>query len=90
MLEFVGYQVLDPVVAYGPARMSGQEGAAALEAVSRELGHATSPCGALVTRGGAGEIPESRWMPREYWPKSPRVFGDSSPPKTSWQNSSTP
>jgi NAD(P)H dehydrogenase (quinone) len=33
MLEFVGYQVIDPVVTYGPARMTEQERAAALETV---------------------------------------------------------
>lgn len=33
MLEFVGFQVLDPVVTYGPARMTDGERAAALEAV---------------------------------------------------------
>ncbi|MFD5538625.1 NAD(P)H-dependent oxidoreductase [Streptomyces sp. NPDC127079] len=37
MLEFVGYQVLDPVVTYGPARMSDQERAAALEAVGESV-----------------------------------------------------
>lgn len=37
MLEFVGYQVLDPVVTYGPARMTGQERAAALETVSESI-----------------------------------------------------
>lgn len=33
MLEFVGFQVLDPVVTYGPARMTDQERTAALDAV---------------------------------------------------------
>ncbi|MEW2398133.1 NAD(P)H-dependent oxidoreductase [Streptomyces sp. NPDC046862] len=33
MLEFVGFQVLDPVVTYGPARMTDQERTAALGAV---------------------------------------------------------
>ncbi|MEU1319163.1 NAD(P)H-dependent oxidoreductase [Streptomyces tibetensis] len=33
MLEFVGYQVLDPVITYGPARLTEQERAAALDAV---------------------------------------------------------
>ncbi|MCQ8194437.1 NAD(P)H-dependent oxidoreductase [Streptomyces rugosispiralis] len=37
MLEFVGYQVLDPVVTYGPAHMSDQERAAALETVSESV-----------------------------------------------------
>ncbi|WP_030750163.1 NAD(P)H-dependent oxidoreductase [Streptomyces sp. NRRL F-5135] len=37
MLEFVGYQVLDPVVTYGPARMTDQERAAALEAVRESV-----------------------------------------------------
>ncbi|MDJ0463768.1 NAD(P)H-dependent oxidoreductase [Streptomyces sp. H27-C3] len=35
MLEFVGYQVLDPVITYGPARMTDEERTAAL-AVVRE------------------------------------------------------
>ncbi|WEB38204.1 NAD(P)H-dependent oxidoreductase [Streptomyces yunnanensis] len=33
MLEFVGYQVLDPVVTYGPAHLTDQERATALDAV---------------------------------------------------------
>ncbi|MDX3312464.1 NAD(P)H-dependent oxidoreductase [Streptomyces sp. ME08-AFT2] len=33
MLEFVGFQVLNPVVTYGPARMTDQERTAALDAV---------------------------------------------------------
>ncbi|MFC9970801.1 NAD(P)H-dependent oxidoreductase [Spirillospora sp. NPDC127200] len=37
MLEFVGYRVLDPVVTYGPARMTDQERAAALDAVRESV-----------------------------------------------------
>jgi NAD(P)H dehydrogenase (quinone) len=37
MLEFVGYQVLDPVVTYGPARMTEQARAAALETVRESV-----------------------------------------------------
>ncbi|WP_306189681.1 MULTISPECIES: NAD(P)H-dependent oxidoreductase [unclassified Streptomyces] len=37
MLEFVGYQVLDPVVTYGPAHMTEQQRAAALDAVRRSV-----------------------------------------------------
>ncbi|MEV4002401.1 NAD(P)H-dependent oxidoreductase [Actinomadura sp. NPDC049753] len=37
MLEFVGYRVLDPVVTYGPAHMTDQERAAALEAVRESV-----------------------------------------------------
>jgi NAD(P)H dehydrogenase (quinone) len=33
MLEFVGYEVMGPVVTYGPAHMTGAERAAALDAV---------------------------------------------------------
>ncbi|GAB1332524.1 NAD(P)H-dependent oxidoreductase [Streptomyces sennicomposti] len=33
MLEFVGFRVLDPVITYGPARLTEQQRAAALEAV---------------------------------------------------------
>ncbi|MDQ0777564.1 NAD(P)H dehydrogenase (quinone) [Streptomyces aurantiacus] len=44
MLEFVGFQVLDPVVTYGPARMTPQERTAALNAVGESV--------ALVARAG--------------------------------------
>ena len=37
MLEFVGYQVLDPVITYGPAHMADQERAAALEMVKESI-----------------------------------------------------
>ncbi|MFD0385748.1 NAD(P)H-dependent oxidoreductase [Streptomyces stramineus] len=37
MLEFVGFQVLDPVVTYGLARMADQERVAALEAVRESV-----------------------------------------------------
>lgn len=37
MLEFVGYQVLDPVVTYGPAHMSDEERAAALDVVRESV-----------------------------------------------------
>ncbi|QKV90687.1 NAD(P)H-dependent oxidoreductase [Streptomyces sp. NA02950] len=37
MLEFVGFQVLDPVVTYGPAHMTGQQRTAALDAVRKSV-----------------------------------------------------
>lgn len=37
MLEFVGYQVLDPVVTYGPAHMTDQERSAALDTVRESV-----------------------------------------------------
>ncbi|MFI9612753.1 NAD(P)H-dependent oxidoreductase [Streptomyces sp. NPDC052023] len=37
MLEFVGYQVLDPVVTYGPARMTDVQRTAALDTVRRSV-----------------------------------------------------
>ncbi|MDO0930523.1 NAD(P)H-dependent oxidoreductase [Streptomyces sp. DG2A-72] len=37
MLEFVGYEVLDPVITYGPARMTDQERSAALERVGKAV-----------------------------------------------------
>ncbi|MFI8193261.1 NAD(P)H-dependent oxidoreductase [Streptomyces sp. NPDC085946] len=37
MLEFVGFQVLDPVITYGPARMTDRERTAALEAVAEAV-----------------------------------------------------
>ncbi|MEU0333549.1 NAD(P)H-dependent oxidoreductase [Streptomyces sp. NPDC006193] len=37
MLEFVGFQVLDPVITYGPARMTDRERTAALEAVRESV-----------------------------------------------------
>lgn len=37
MLEFVGYQVIDPVVTYGPAHLTDEERAAALEAVGKSV-----------------------------------------------------
>lgn len=39
MLEFVGYQVLDPVVTYGPAHMDDESRAAALDAVRESFDH---------------------------------------------------
>ncbi|MFJ5993721.1 NAD(P)H-dependent oxidoreductase [Streptomyces sp. NPDC092370] len=41
MLEFVGFEVLDPVINHGPARMTDQERTAALEAVGQAVGRAT-------------------------------------------------
>jgi NAD(P)H dehydrogenase (quinone) len=41
MLEFVGFEVLDPVITYGPARMTDEERAAALEAVGQAVVRAT-------------------------------------------------
>ncbi|PWI44976.1 NAD(P)H-dependent oxidoreductase [Streptomyces sp. ICBB 8177] len=40
MLEFVGFQVLDPVVTYAPARMTVEARAAALAAVGQSVGRA--------------------------------------------------
>ncbi|MGA5896841.1 NAD(P)H-dependent oxidoreductase [Streptomyces venetus] len=37
MLEFVGFEVLDPVITYGPARMTDEERAAALDTVRRSV-----------------------------------------------------
>ncbi|MFC1411806.1 NAD(P)H-dependent oxidoreductase [Streptacidiphilus sp. N1-12] len=37
MFEFVGYQVLDPVVTYGPARMTDEQRTEALEAVRESV-----------------------------------------------------
>jgi NAD(P)H dehydrogenase (quinone) len=37
MLEFVGYQVLDPVITYGPARLTDEERVAALDAVRESV-----------------------------------------------------
>lgn len=37
MLEFVGYQVLEPVITYAPARMTDEERAAALDAVRESV-----------------------------------------------------
>ncbi|WP_086564169.1 NAD(P)H-dependent oxidoreductase [Streptomyces africanus] len=49
MLEFVGFQVLEPVITYGPARMTDQERIAALEAVrasvARVAADAPTPVG---------------------------------------------
>ncbi|MEV6949299.1 NAD(P)H-dependent oxidoreductase [Streptomyces sp. NPDC051172] len=42
MLEFVGYRVLDPVVTYGPARMTDEERAAALETVRDSVARAAA------------------------------------------------
>ncbi|MFD4033507.1 NAD(P)H-dependent oxidoreductase [Streptomyces sp. NPDC058637] len=49
MLEFVGYRVLDPVITYGPARMTDEERAGALGAV-----------GEAVARVAAGREPAVR------------------------------
>ncbi|MEU6173232.1 NAD(P)H-dependent oxidoreductase [Streptantibioticus parmotrematis] len=49
MLEFVGFQVLDPVVTHAPVRMTAQARAAALEAVGRSVGRAARD-GRPVTR----------------------------------------
>ncbi|MFD7242021.1 NAD(P)H-dependent oxidoreductase [Streptomyces massasporeus] len=48
MLEFVGFEVLDPVVTYGPARMTDEERSAALEAVEEAVARAArKPIAAL-------------------------------------------
>ncbi|KOG31332.1 NAD(P)H-dependent oxidoreductase [Streptomyces resistomycificus] len=48
MLEFVGFQVLDPVVTYGPARMTDQERAAALDAVRASVALIAADSGTIV------------------------------------------
>ncbi|MGK5692453.1 NAD(P)H-dependent oxidoreductase [Streptomyces sp. URMC 128] len=48
MLEFVGYQVLEPVITYGPARMTDQERAAALDAVRESVARVAAGAGATV------------------------------------------
>jgi NAD(P)H dehydrogenase (quinone) len=48
MLEFVGYQVLEPVITYGPARMTDQERAAALDAVRESVARVAADAGATV------------------------------------------
>ncbi|MFF4954319.1 NAD(P)H-dependent oxidoreductase [Streptomyces chattanoogensis] len=48
MLEFVGYQVLSPVVTHAPARMTDQERAAALDAVREHIALAAAEAGTAV------------------------------------------
>ncbi|MDQ0749482.1 NAD(P)H dehydrogenase (quinone) [Streptomyces africanus] len=48
MLEFVGFQVLEPVITYGPARMTDQERAAALEAVRESVARVAADAGTTV------------------------------------------
>ncbi|MFI6856740.1 NAD(P)H-dependent oxidoreductase [Streptomyces sp. NPDC050416] len=48
MLEFVGYQVLEPVITYGPARMTDQERAAGLDAVRESVARVAADAGATV------------------------------------------
>jgi NAD(P)H dehydrogenase (quinone) len=48
MLEFVGFQVLEPVITYGPARMTDQERAAALDAVRESVARVAADAGATV------------------------------------------
>ncbi|OUC96513.1 NAD(P)H-dependent oxidoreductase [Streptomyces swartbergensis] len=48
MLEFVGFQVLDPVITYGPARMTDQERAAALDAVRESVARVAADAGTPV------------------------------------------
>ncbi|MET9763212.1 NAD(P)H-dependent oxidoreductase [Streptomyces sp. NPDC006372] len=43
MLEFVGFEVLDPVITYGPARMTDEERAAALGAVRQSVARVAAP-----------------------------------------------
>lgn len=50
MLEFVGFQVLDPVVTHRPARITDQERAAALEAVRKSVTQAAAEA-QLAVRG---------------------------------------
>ncbi|MFI7018779.1 NAD(P)H-dependent oxidoreductase [Streptomyces sp. NPDC050164] len=48
MLEFVGFQVLDPVITYGPARMTDQERTAALDAVRESVARIAADAGTTV------------------------------------------
>ncbi|WP_280640962.1 NAD(P)H-dependent oxidoreductase [Streptomyces afghaniensis] len=48
MLEFVGYQVLEPVITYGPARMTDRERASALDAVRESVARVAADAGATV------------------------------------------
>ncbi|MEU1125407.1 NAD(P)H-dependent oxidoreductase [Streptomyces sp. NPDC005899] len=48
MLEFVGFQVVDPVITYAPARMTDQERAAALDAVGESVALVASGAGLAV------------------------------------------
>lgn len=48
MLEFVGFQVLEPVITYGPARMTDQERAAALDAVRGSVARVAADAGTTV------------------------------------------
>ncbi|MDQ1018203.1 NAD(P)H-dependent oxidoreductase [Streptomyces afghaniensis] len=48
MLEFVGFQVLEPVITYGPARLTDQERAAALDAVRESVARVAADAGATV------------------------------------------
>ncbi|MFD9982568.1 NAD(P)H-dependent oxidoreductase [Streptomyces massasporeus] len=50
MLEFVGFEVLDPVITYGPARMTEQERAAALDAVGESFARFAVTAPAAVRR----------------------------------------
>ncbi|MEV5355533.1 NAD(P)H-dependent oxidoreductase [Streptomyces sp. NPDC052693] len=50
MLEFVGYRVLDPVITYGPARMTERERAAALDAVGEAVGRRAADLRAPLPR----------------------------------------
>lgn len=50
MLEFVGYQVLEPVTTYAPARMSEQERSAALDAVKESIQRITAGSSELLQR----------------------------------------
>lgn len=43
MLEFVGYEVLEPVVTYGPARLTAEERSEALQHVRARLGAIARP-----------------------------------------------
>jgi NAD(P)H dehydrogenase (quinone) len=47
MLEFVGYRVLDPVVTFGPAHLTDEERAAALEAAAKAVTLTVAPAPTL-------------------------------------------
>ncbi|MYX28258.1 flavodoxin family protein [Streptomyces sp. SID8381] len=51
MLEFVGYRVLAPVITYGPARLTEQERAAALDAVRESVALVAADARAVPAAG---------------------------------------
>ena len=59
MLEFVGFEVLDPVITCGPARMTERERAAALDSVRESVARIAATAPATARR-----VDESRLPPR--------------------------